>query len=151
MANPDYENPRKIPCPQWLRGECPAPKSPEKDCHLWKSGECRPGLKGDCLNQIREGEKQFGKVMTPPQDPYLNAINYLSNDGGMRPDAGHDSGLMAHPALSESPYTDGAPSNDNANTVDNAKAVQAAEEAYRLQHVLTPRPSFNPKPGQSHP
>jgi hypothetical protein len=145
MAIPEGITTPTTPCPLWLRGECPFPQNPEKDCHLWKSGECRPGLRGDCLNEIRQGEKQFGKVLAPERDPYLMHINYLNNDGGMRPDVGEDSGLLAHPALDNSPYMDGTPPTDSEMPANNAQAV-AETEAYRYANV--PRPSFNPKPRQ---
>lgn len=136
-----------MPCPLWLRGDCPSPQNPEKHCHLWQSGECRPGPKGECQDEIREGEKQFGKVNAPKRDPYLMHINYLDNDGGMRADVG-DSGLMAHPALESSPYADGHNATDSPAPTQSVQAVAAAEEAYRLQNVPqnVPRPVFNPKP-----
>ena len=71
-------------------------------------------------------------------------INYLDNDGGMRPDAGDNSGLLAHPAL-DKPYFDGVTPTDNAVPANNAQAVAEAE-ANRYQNV--PRPSFNPRPRQ---
>lgn len=137
----DINNPPRMPCPLWLRGECPFPHNPEKECPNWQSGECRPGLRGDVQQEIRKGEREFGKVTVPDSDPYLMHINYLDNDGALRPDV-QDGGLLAHPLLEGKPYFDGLPPPDSGNPRNNPQAVEAAE-ANRLQNL--PKPSSQPK------
>lgn len=136
--------PPKMPCPLWLRGDCPCPNNPDRDCPNWKSGECRPGLRGDVQQEIRKGEREFGKVTVVDSDPYISRINYLDNDGALKAEAS-DGGLLAHPILEKvkSPYFEGVPPPDNGNARNNPKAVEA--NADRLENRPAMRPSMTPK------
>jgi hypothetical protein len=149
MANPektyDVITPPAIPCPLWLRGDCPCPKNPEKECPNWQSGECRPGLRGDVLIEIRKGEKDIGKVLASNSDPYLRDISFRDNNGALREDV--DTGdLKNHPLLSKlkTSYFEGITPTDNPKGSDNPKALET--EANRLQNRLAYKsaPTFRP-------